>query len=271
MLARPGTMNRNLGRNSSSGGNDRSASSSTRTAALSSGVPPDAEGDGGRQRQEQRKAGPEHRETAGAKRQEGEEVAEEGGGEEKAAAAGPRPRRIFDGVVVYVNGSTHPLISDHRLKRVLAEHGGRLSTHLGRRQVTHVILGKPAANNGPSGSGNNGSGSANGHDKGAGGGLAGGKLQREIQRLRSAGGGGAGGGVRFVGVEWVLESVARGRRLPEARFATDVRVGAARAQRSVLDVYTAKRPPPPEKKAPADGDGGGGGIGSGTPAVDGES
>jgi hypothetical protein len=88
------------------------------------------------------------------------------------------PRGIFHGVVVYVNGSTHPVISDHRLKHVLAEHGARMSAHLGRRQVTHVILGRPT-----------------GGGRGAGGGLAGGKLQREIQRV-------GGCGVKFVDVEW---------------------------------------------------------------------
>ncbi|KAI4601002.1 hypothetical protein KJ359_013167 [Pestalotiopsis sp. 9143b] len=89
-----------------------------------------------------------------------------------------RPRKIFDGVVIYVNGSTHPIISDHKLKHVLAENGARMSIHLGRRQVTHVILGRPAGGGG-----------------GAGGGLAGGKLQKEIQKV-------GGAAVKFVGVEW---------------------------------------------------------------------
>jgi hypothetical protein len=51
---------------------------------------------------------------------------------------------IFDGLVVYINGSTHPLISDHKLKHILSENGAKLSIHLGRRQVTHVILGRPS-------------------------------------------------------------------------------------------------------------------------------
>jgi hypothetical protein len=89
-----------------------------------------------------------------------------------------RPRGIFDGLVIYINGSTYPLISDHKLKHVLAENGARLSIHLGRRQVTHVILGKPAAVN-----------------AGAGGGLAGGKIDKEIRRI-------GGCGVKYVGVEW---------------------------------------------------------------------
>jgi hypothetical protein len=98
--------------------------------------------------------------------------------DEARGADRSQPRKIFDGVVVYVNGSTHPLISDHRLKQVLVEHGGRMSFHLGRKQVTHVIIGRPA-----------------GVGLGAGGGLAGGKLQKEIQRV-------GGRGVKFVSVEW---------------------------------------------------------------------
>lgn len=119
-----------------------------------------------------------------------------------------QPRKIFDGVVVYVNGSTHPIISDHRLKHVLAEHGARMSIHLGRRQVTHVILGRPAGGGG-----------------GAGGGLAGGKLQKEIQKV-------GGAAVKFVGVEWIMESIKAGKRLPEARF-SNLKL-AAKSQQSVF-------------------------------------
>ncbi len=90
-----------------------------------------------------------------------------------------RTRGIFDGLVVYINGSTHPLVSDHKLKHLLAENGARLSIHLGRKQVTHVILGKPSGNKG----------------RGAGGGLAGIKIEKEIRRV-------GGCGVKYVGVEW---------------------------------------------------------------------
>jgi len=99
-------------------------------------------------------------------------------GEQKEEERQRNQRNIFDGLCIYVNGSTHPLISDHKLKRLLAEHGARMSIHLGRRQVTHVILGKPS---GPTG--------------GAGGGLAGGKLEKEIRRV-------GGSAVKYVGVEW---------------------------------------------------------------------
>jgi hypothetical protein len=96
--------------------------------------------------------------------------------EQKASQT--QERKIFDGLVIHVNGSTHPLVSDHKLKHLLSEHGARMSLHLGRRQVTHVVLGKPS---GPTG--------------GAGGGLAGGKLQKEIRRV-------GGFGIKYVGVEW---------------------------------------------------------------------
>jgi hypothetical protein len=89
-------------------------------------------------------------------------------------------RNIFDGLCIYVNGSTLPLVSDHKLKHLLAEYGARISLHLGRRQVTHVILGRPSGPNG-----------------GAGGGLAGGKLEKEIRRV-------GGCGIKFVGVEWYV-------------------------------------------------------------------
>lgn len=92
---------------------------------------------------------------------------------------------IFRNLTVYINGSTAPLVSDHRLKHLLVAHGANLSIALGRRTVTHVILG--AQNQAGRGGGGGGGG--------CGGGLAGGKLQREIGRV-------GGCGVRYVGVEW---------------------------------------------------------------------
>lgn len=88
-------------------------------------------------------------------------------------------RKIFEGLVIYINGSTHPFISDHRLKHVLAENGAKVSIQLGRKSVTHVVLGTPA----------------NGAGVGAGGGLAGGKMQKEIMKI-------GGRSIKYVGVEW---------------------------------------------------------------------
>ncbi|PTB68091.1 hypothetical protein BBK36DRAFT_1194878 [Trichoderma citrinoviride] len=134
--------------------------------------------------------------------------------EEKQRQAQESPRKLFDGVTVYVNGSTFPLVSDHRLKQLISENGGNMSLNLGRRKVTHVILGRP-------------NGSTEG--KGLGGGLAAGKLEKEIRKI-------GGCGVKFVSVEWVLQSLQEGRRLPEARF-SDVKM-AAKAQNSVYGLYT---------------------------------
>ena len=107
--------------------------------------------------------------------------------EAQSAASTPLPppqlKKIFDGLCIFLNGSTAPLVGDHRLKQLLAENGARVSIALGRRSVTHVILGTP-----------NGGGSAGG-GKGAGGGLAATKIQKEIMRI-------GGKGVKYVGVEW---------------------------------------------------------------------
>ena len=144
-----------------------------------------------------------------------------------------QPKKLFEGLVIYVNGSTHPIISDHKLKHILAENGAKMSMHLGRRQVTHVIIGKTAGASG-----------------GAGGGLAGGKLEKEIRRL-------GGCAVKYVNVEWyvyislcplpinvvsllnvtrVIESVKAGRRLHEARFAS-LKV-ASGGQQSVFGAFS---------------------------------
>ncbi|EGR53136.1 uncharacterized protein TRIREDRAFT_41794, partial [Trichoderma reesei QM6a] len=134
--------------------------------------------------------------------------------EDKQKQAQGNPRKLFDGVTVYVNGSTFPLVSDHRLKQLISENGGNMSLNLGRRKVTHVILGRP-------------NGSTEG--KGLGGGLAATKLEKEIRKI-------GGCGVKFVSVEWVLQSIQEGRRLPEARF-SNVKM-AAKAQNSVYGLYT---------------------------------
>ncbi|KAL4793288.1 BRCT domain-containing protein [Aspergillus venezuelensis] len=114
---------------------------------------------------------------------------------------------ILRNTTIYINGQTTPLISDHKLKSLLVSHGATLSLSLSRR-ITHVIIGKP---NGGPGKG------------GAGGGLAAGKIQKEISR-------GGWRGIRVVGVEWVLESIKAGKRLPETRFAVNLL-----GQRSVLE------------------------------------
>ena len=103
-----------------------------------------------------------------------------------------RPQ-LFAGLTVYINGSTAPAISDHKLKRILSNYGARLSIALGRRTVTHVIIGRPSSSGG------------------SGGGLSASKIQKEITTL-------GGNKIKFVSAEWVLESVKARKRLPEIRF-----------------------------------------------------
>jgi hypothetical protein len=124
--------------------------------------------------------------------------------------------QLLRGLTIYVNGSTFPLISDHKLKQLITRHGGHLSIHLGRNTVTHVIIGKP-----------NGIGPT-----GAGGGLAGSKIQKEITKVR-------GKGVKFVSTEWLLESIKAGIRLPESRFTT-LKL-AAKDQKSVYNMFEPKK------------------------------
>lgn len=111
-----------------------------------------------------------------------------------------KQKKILTGTTIYINGSTMPLISDHKLRRLLVEHGARLAVGLARG-VSHVIIGRP---NSPAAGSRTGSGSGSGGEaetraRGAGGGLAATKLQRQIDRCGS----GSGRGVKVVGVEWL--------------------------------------------------------------------
>lgn len=103
--------------------------------------------------------------------------------------------QIFRGLTMYLNGSTMPLVSDHRLKQLFAQHGGNSSMALGRRTVTHVVLG----------------------EQGAGGGLAASKIQKENTTVR-------GKSIKYVSAKWILDSIEKGIRQPESRYlVADVR------------------------------------------------
>ena len=104
-----------------------------------------------------------------------------------------RSPQIFANLNIYINGSTYPLIGDHRLKRLLAEHGATVNLSLARRTITHVILGTP--NTRLKDEDNHGVGGKIKVRTGAGGGLAGSKIEKEIKRIR-------GESVKYVGVEW---------------------------------------------------------------------
>lgn len=101
--------------------------------------------------------------------------------------------KLFKNLVLYVNGSCEPDISDHRLKRLWVEHGGNTSISLARLTVTHVVLGRPRSSGG------------------SGGGLAGSKIEKEVWKKRGA-------PVKFVTADWVTESIKAGTRLPESKF-----------------------------------------------------
>jgi hypothetical protein len=134
---------------------------------------------------------------------------------------------IFRNTTIYINGYTGPLVSDHRLRYLINQHGGNSSLGLARRSVTHVILGKRDTQS---------SGSAElGHTQNvpgkawAGGSLAGTKLQKEMALSKVS-------GIKYVSAAWVLDSIAAGRRLPESRYA-EWAVGRGEKQKSVKDVF----------------------------------
>ncbi|RAO71179.1 uncharacterized protein BHQ10_007191 [Talaromyces amestolkiae] len=96
---------------------------------------------------------------------------------------------IFASLTFYINGSTYPTISDHKLKRLVAEEGGNISLYLARKSVTHVILGAAASSSHGGGSGRK-----------TGGLLSAGKMQKEVLAKTS----GFGKGVKYVNVEWCV-------------------------------------------------------------------
>lgn len=96
----------------------------------------------------------------------------------------PQARQMFTGLCFYLNGSTAPLVSDHKLKHMLSAHGANHSIALGRRTVTHVILGTVNENGG------------------CGGGLAASKMQKEITRT-------GGKAVKYITVEWYVLLVTK--------------------------------------------------------------
>ena len=125
----------------------------------------------------------------------------------------PTCAQLFRGLNLYLNGSTAPLVSDHKLKQLWVQRGGSVSIGLGRRTVTHVVLGQT----------NTGGGS-----------LASSKIQKEVVRV-------GGKGVQYIGVRWILDSIDKGKRLSEADYAVGVdKLGGAR-QSSVRKMLTVKR------------------------------
>jgi hypothetical protein len=123
----------------------------------------------------------------------------------------PAISKIFANCAIYVSGSTAPHISDHTLRHLLVSHGATVHALLRKTSTTHVILG-----------------TAGKVGSGAGGGLAAGKLQKEIDKKRP------GGSLKYVSVHWVLDSIKERRRLPEGRY-MDVAVGKSAGQGTLGD------------------------------------
>lgn len=123
----------------------------------------------------------------------------------------PPTQNIFANCSIYISGSTAPAISDHSLKLLLSAHGAHISTILKRKTTTHIIVGCK----GTLGSG-------------AGGGLVAKKLHAEIQgRMISR--------LKYVNVQWALDSVRMGKRLSETRYSSlDIRGGV---QKSLADMF----------------------------------
>jgi hypothetical protein len=93
----------------------------------------------------------------------------------------PNPKStLLTGTSIYINGTTLPKISDHKLKHLLVAHGANIASFMARKGVTHIIAAQP----GTTGSG-------------AGGGLAARKLHTEISRAGWK-------GIKVVGVEWYV-------------------------------------------------------------------
>ena len=129
------------------------------------------------------------------------------------------PTSIFNSLTLFILGSTFPLVSDHALKHLFTSHGGSIALGLARKRVTHVVVGGGEA---------------------GGGALAASKIQKEAKRV-------GGKSLKFVKVDWVLESVRNGRRLTEGGFAVEGLgmggsggkgvLGAGTGQRSVVGMF----------------------------------
>ncbi|KAK6355079.1 hypothetical protein TWF696_004203 [Orbilia brochopaga] len=149
-------------------------------------------------------------------------------------------KQIFSNCTVYINGNTALSgISDVELKRLLTAHGAKVSYHLARRQVTHVILTDPSApsllassqsqppftSTPPSSVGTSSTTSASTSSTSVGQTsvskatitssgpaiLASRKVELEMKgRVRSK--------IHYVSVDWALASMKNGRRLAETKF-----------------------------------------------------
>ncbi|KAJ3368524.1 deoxycytidyl transferase [Allomyces arbusculus] len=149
-------------------------------------------------------------------------TAETAGDAEEGGSAARRARiKIFAGLVFSIDGYTGPDVGDLKLRRLIVEHGGHLRFHFAVSRTTHVIATS----------------------------LAGSKMHQALTTRRTSSRSAVNRACVFVTPTWVLDSIAAGRRLPEANYlvvrdqtlgrATSARRSAARAGEDVVDTLTA--------------------------------
>lgn len=145
------------------------------------------------------------RSDAGSQRQEREAIVPTTSATDISPAIPPKQfPSIFKGLTIYLNGSTAPLISDHKLKSLVVSHGGNVGLGLARRTVTHVIIGET--------------------------GLAAGSIQKEVRKVR-------GESVKYVTALWVIDCVEAGRRKAEGPYLPEgLGIGGSR-QKSVGRIF----------------------------------
>lgn len=105
------------------------------------------------------------------------------------------PKQIFKGCRIYISGTTYPIISDRELKCQLANHGAKIFLTIRRSSTTHVIVATPSNSDTLTGTG---------------GGLAAGKLQKEIQSKANH--------IKYVSVQWAMDCIKQQKKLAESRY-----------------------------------------------------
>ncbi|KAJ3363667.1 hypothetical protein GGF32_003703 [Allomyces javanicus] len=121
------------------------------------------------------------------------------------SAAGRARSKIFAGLVFSINGYTGPDVGDLKLRRLIVEHGGHLRFHFAVSRTTHVIATS----------------------------LAGSKSHQALTTRRTSSRSAVNRACVFVTPTWILDSIAAGRRLPEADYLVvrDQTLGRAMAGR----------------------------------------
>ncbi|KNE55946.1 hypothetical protein AMAG_01798 [Allomyces macrogynus ATCC 38327] len=158
----------------------------------------------------------EHRDRVDSAAATASDVADRGG-----SCTGRARSKIFAGLVFSIDGYTGPDVGDLKLRRLIVEHGGHLRVHFAVSRTTHVVATS----------------------------LAGSKMHQALTTRRTSSRSTVNRACVFVMPTWVLDSIAAGRRLPEADYlvvrdltlgrATAARRPAARTDDGVVDKVAA--------------------------------